>query len=359
MSTDARPSAADRFAPDRFALDGDGWRQALRIAGGSVAGLAVAKLSDWPFGVFFAVYPVLLLGLSPAFNARLATQFIASSPASIAMASVLVPLGEVSPALAVLAFLAFAAGCFRCMARGPWFLFGALSLVSTSVLAHLGSYPNAPVGDLHGAQFLATCLSAFIAGTAHALLPERRAMPARAAPKPATLLRHQVLLGAVCATASFVAFQVLDLRDSLSAQAATVLVLFPMTLAGGRAAAWTRVAGTLAGSAYALALQLLLYTHASHLLLVLSLYGCGMLLFATWHVRERAGPAVGFSAATAIAVMVGQLSPGMDLFRVSLYRSSSVTVAVLAMLACMHVVHAVLDRFEATRAQAPGAVRAG
>jgi hypothetical protein len=354
MSTDARALAADRFA-----LDAGGWRQALRIAGGGVAGLAIAKLMDWPFGVFFAVYPVLLLGLAPVFNARLAAQFVASSLASIAAASLLVPLGDLSPALAILAFFAFAAGCFRCMARGPWFLFGALSTVSTSLLANLGSYPQAPVGDLHGAQFLATCLSVFIAGAAHALLPERRPMPARAPPKSAAHLRHQVLLGAGCATASFVAFQVLNLRDSLSAQAATVLVLFPMTLAGGRFAAWTRVVGTLLGSACALALQLVLYTHASHLLLVLSLYGSAMLLFATWHVRERAGPAIGFSAATAIAVMFGQLSPGMDLYRASLYRSSSVTVAVLAMLACMHVARLVLDRFAATRAEAPGAARAG
>ena len=38
--------------------------------------------------------------------------------------------------------------------------------------------------------------------------------------------------------------------------------------AGGKQMAWTRVVGTWIGSLYALALQLVLYTHSSHLLLL-------------------------------------------------------------------------------------------
>jgi uncharacterized membrane protein YccC len=111
-----------------------------------------------------------------------------------------------------------------------------------------------------------------------------------------------------------------------------------MTLAGGRSAAWTRVAGTLLGTAFALALQLVLYTHVSQVVFIVALYGIGMLMFAVMHVRENAGPAVGLSGATALAVLIGQLSPTGDLYGVSLYRFSSVAVATLAMLLCIFAV---------------------
>ncbi|MDN5782300.1 MAG: DUF2955 domain-containing protein [Luteimonas sp.] len=145
-------------------MSNDAWRQALRIAVGSVAGLAIAKLMDWPFGAFFAVYPVLLLGLVPIFNLRLVSQFIASSVASILMANLLITLADFAPPLAILAFLAFAMHCFRQMALGRWFVFGALSMVSTSALVHLASYPQVPAADLYTAQFLATALAVLIAG---------------------------------------------------------------------------------------------------------------------------------------------------------------------------------------------------
>lgn len=345
MSTDAHtlPVAA------RPALNPDTWRQAVRITIGSVLGLALVKLMDWPFGVFFAVYPVLLLGLAPVFNRKIAFQFLGSSVASIAMVNVLLLLGSVSPVTSLVTFFAFAAWCFSLMARTPFFLFGAVTMVSTSVLVHLASHPLTPRSDLFSAQFIATLSAIFISALAHAFLPERRTIPMRLPDKTAPLVRHQILLGAICATASYIAFQVLDLRDSLSAQAATVLVLFPMTLAGGRMATWTRFVGTLFGSAYALAIQLVLYSNVSHLALLLPLYASAMLLFSAMHVRESAGPAVGFSAATAIAVLIGQLSPQADLYGVSLYRLGSVALASLLMLLCIFTTQTVLNHFPATR----------
>jgi hypothetical protein len=346
MSTDALPASA----PVRPALGEHAWRQACRIAIGSTFGLMVVKLADWPFGVFFGLYPVLLLGLVPVFKLPIALQFIASSVASIAMVNLLLLLGNASPILAVAVFFAFSLLCFRLMANGPLFLFGALSMVATSVLVHLASYPHVPKSDLFNAQFIATLLAVFIAALVHALLPEKRNIPRPAGAKPLGVVRHQMLLGAVCASASFIAFQLLDLSDSLSAQAATVLILFPMSLAGGRSAAWTRVAGTLLGTVYALVLQLILYTHVSQVVFIVALYGIGMLLFAVMHVRENAGPAVGLSGATALAVLIGQLSPTGDLYGVSLYRFSSVAVAVLAMLLCIFAVDWFLRWYLADRA---------
>lgn len=345
MSTEAHPA----LARARPALGLDAWRQAGRITVGSVLGLTLVKLMDWPFGVFFAVYPILLLGLVPVFNRKIAIQFLGSSVASILLVNLLLVLGSFSPLISLITFFAFAAWCFSLMARTPFFLFGAVTMVSTSVMVHLASHPSAPRTDLFTAQFMATLAAIFTSALAHALLPERRVIQMRLPGKPAPLVRHQILLGAICATASYAAFQILDLQDSLSAQAATVLVLFPMTLAGGRVAAWTRFVGTLLGSAYALAMQIVLYSHVSHLALLVPLYASGMLLFATMHVREGAGPAIGFGAATAIAVLIGQLSPQADLYGVSLYRLGSVAVASLLMLLCIFATQTVLNLFPATR----------
>lgn len=347
MSTDA----ALRAKPGLSTLSAEGWRQACRITLGSVAGLTIAMAMGWPFGVFFAVYPVLLLGLVPAYNFKIAAQFLGSSLASICMANLLVTLGNLSPVLAIIGFFLFAAFCFGLMARGRWFIFGAISMVSTPILTHLGSYARTPIGDLHTAQFLATLVAVLVAGLMHALLPEHRKMPTQVPAKPAAQIRHQVLLGAICATVSYTAFQSLDLMDSLSAQAATVLVLFPMTLDGGRYASWTRTLGTLLGSAYVLAMQLVLYTHSSNLFLLVLLYAIGLLLFAAMHAREKAGPATGLSAATAIAVLVGQLTPTTDLYGISLYRLSSIAIAILAMLLCISATQVFLNRFESTRFQ--------
>ena len=358
MSTEAHPAPAPAAA--RSALGQDAWRQAVRITAGSVLGLALVKLMDWPFGVFFAVYPVLLLGLVPVFNRKVALQFLGSSVASITAVNALLVLGGFSPVIALVSFLAFSAWCFSLMARTPFFLFGAVTMVSTSVLVHLASHPSTPRPDLFTAQFVATLSAIFISALMHAFLPERRTIQMRFPDKPVSLVRHQILLGTICATASYAAFQVLDLGDSLSAQAATVLVLFPMTLAGGRMATWTRFIGTLFGSAFAVATQLVLYTHVSHLALLLPLYASAMLLFSTMHVREAAGPAVGFGAATAIAVLIGQLSPRADLYGISLYRLGSVAVASLLMLLCIFATQSALNLFPATRdvtGSGPGAAR--
>lgn len=331
MSTDAMPPAA------AGAVDVAGWRQACRMTAASAACLFLAKVMDWPYAAFFAVYPILLLGLVPVCNLRIFAQFGVSSPVAIMMSGMLAILGNVSPYLASLIFGLFAAGCFTLMAKGTWFLVGALSLVSTSILVHLASYPQIDGDMLKTAQLLATFVAIIASLLVHAAFPERRAAPASPTPAPAER-PQRIALGALCATASYIAFQLLDLPDSLSAQAATVLVLFPMTLSAGRRASWQRALGTLAGSACALASELLLHAHPGNLLLLLSLYVPGLLYFGLMHARERAGPAVGLAAATALAVLAGQLTPDGDIIGTSLYRFSSVAVALGTTLLFMFVV---------------------
>lgn len=341
------------------ALNEDAWRQALRVAIGSLLGLTLAKVMDWPFGVFFAVYPILLLGLVPVLNKVIALQFLGSSAASIIVVQGLLVVGGVSPPAATIMFFIVSAACFWIMVRKRHFLLGAVTMVTVSVLAHLASHPIASKADMFAAQAVASFSALVIAIIMHGAMPERRAIQLTAAPGSPWLARYQVLLGSICATASYVAFQVIDLGDSLSAQAATVLVLFPMTLSGGRIAVWTRFIGTLIGSAAALAIQLALYTHVAHLLLIATPYAAAMLLFSTLHVREAAGPAVGFSAATAMAVLIGQLSPQSDLYGNALYRFASVSIASLLMLLCMFATHALLNVFPAIRYSMAGGDQPG
>ncbi len=66
-------------------LDSNGLRQALRIAGGCTIGFTISKLMNWPYGIFFTVYPMLLLGLVPVLNKSIVRQFLASAAISIPM----------------------------------------------------------------------------------------------------------------------------------------------------------------------------------------------------------------------------------------------------------------------------------
>lgn len=107
MSTDAMPPAA------AGAVDVAGWRQACRMTAASAACLFLAKVMDWPYAAFFAVYPILLLGLVPVCNLRIFAQFGVSSPVAIMMSGMLAILGNVSPYLASLIFGSLQQGVSR------------------------------------------------------------------------------------------------------------------------------------------------------------------------------------------------------------------------------------------------------
>ena len=67
-------------------------------------------------------------------------------------------------------------------------------------------------------------------------------------------------------------------------------------------------------------------------------------------VMEKVGAGVGFASITTIGIMFGQnLHPDQDLVFSDLYRITSVTVALLATLTMVFLVHRVLNCFAATR----------
>ncbi|WP_165681958.1 DUF2955 domain-containing protein [Metapseudomonas otitidis] len=334
------------------ALDENGLRQCLRLACGGTLGLFVCKLMNWDNGSFFCVYPMLLLGLLPTLNAHLIRQFLAQAVLVSLETLVIYGLFGDRPLLIVpLVFLAFL-WRFALMARGPLFLFGALGCVFLSMQLHFASYPDTHLYDLVASNLVAAGLTVLIAWLMFYCFPDAEPRAPRVLPeKDLPSRRHEALLGASLATLSFMLFQALDLRDSLSAQIASILVLFPMHWHGIRFAGRIRALGTLLGCVIALSLQLLLYDHYDVLPLVTSLYWIAAFFCARVHVLEGA-QGVGFGALTTLAIVFGQyLTPSHDMMFSLAYRLSSVCVAVFVTLLAVFVLHRLLNRFAATRHQ--------
>ncbi|MEE1982463.1 DUF2955 domain-containing protein [Shewanella xiamenensis] len=326
-------------------------RQCLRIATGGTIGFTLCKLFGWSNGVFFTVTPMLLLGLVPVISGHAIRQLLASS----AIAGLEVGLlggffgshpGMMTPIVFLLFLYRFAA-----MSRGSLFLFGANGVLSLSIMLHFASYPGTDLNDLIFSNFWATGLSVIIAYLMTALWPDVEPRAAyQPGPKAPHRMRHEALLGASIATLSFLVFQIFDLRDSMSAQATTLLLLFPMHWNGALDYARKRAIGTLLGVSFGVMVQLFLYDWSGLLILIVPLLWLGLMLFAQAHVKEASGSGVGFGAMTTLGILFGQyLTPGNDLIFSALYRVSSIFVAIVATLFLCYLLHKLLNSFEATR----------
>ncbi|WP_081959432.1 DUF2955 domain-containing protein [Aeromonas finlandensis] len=338
-------------------------RKCLRIAFGCTTGFLLCKLCGWNYGVFYTVTPVLLLGMVPVMNGHAARQIVAAAAVCGVEVGLLGGLFGTHPTLITpIAFLLFFYR-FAAMSRGSLFLFGANGVLSLSIMLHFASYQQTDLNALVFNNMRASVLSVFIAYLMVALFPdvETKSKPVAHVKqlahgkhivhnKTPNRMRHEALLGATVATLSFLVFQVLDLRDSMSAQAATLLVLFPMHWNGALGDARKRAMGTLLGVAFGLFGQLVLYDWSGQLLLVAPLLWFGAMLFGHAHVKEARGSGVGFGALTTLGILFGQyLAPGNDLVFSALYRVSSILFAIVATLLACYLVHRLLNRFEATR----------
>jgi hypothetical protein len=304
----------------------------------------------WDNGAFFCVYPMLLLGLTPSINAHIVRQFLVQAVVVGGEVLVIYGLFGDRPQLMVpLAFLGFL-WRFRLMAQGSLFMFGALGSVFLSMQLHFASYPDTHLYDLVASNLVAAGLTVLIAWLMFWLFPDAEARPPRQMPvKDLPSQRHEAVLGATIATLSFMLFQSFDLRDSLSAQVASILVLFPMHWNGIRFAGRIRALGTLLGCAIGLGLQLVLYSHYDVLPLVTLMYWTAAFCCARLHVLEGA-QGVGFGALTTLAIVFGQyLTPEHDVVYSIAYRLSSVCVAVFLTLVAVFALHRLLNRFPAFR----------
>ncbi|WP_447528037.1 DUF2955 domain-containing protein [Vreelandella sp. TE19] len=331
-------------------LDENGLRQCLRVAGGATIGFVISKIMGWNYGVFFTVFPMFLLGMVPLLNASIVRQFLGNATFNVVEVSLIIGLLQHMPVMMTLVVLGIFLFRFNLMAKGPLFLYAANGVVTLSVLLHFASYPGVDLGELLTNNLLASVLAVIIAMLMHTLFPDvtPRQPPPRVE-KPAAQIRHETLIGGITATLSFVVFQTFDLRDSLSAQMATVLVLFAMGYAGAQASSIRRIIGTLLGCNMALVMQMLLYTQSNHFLLAIMIYWLGLMLFAREHVREAGGSGVGFGGMTTLGILFGQsLGPSQDLVYSALYRFSSMFVALSITLMVMACLHWLLNRWKAT-----------
>ncbi len=335
----------------RPALTQNGLRQCLRVAGGGTLGFVVSQLMGWNYGVFFTVFPMFLLGMVPILNGHIIRQFLANVSLNVLEVSLVVGLLKHMPLVMTLVVMGMFLFRFNLMAKGPLFLFGANGVLTLSILLHFASYPNVDLSDLLACNLVASGLAVFIAMLMHTLFPdvEARKPPPRAT-KTSSQIRHETLIGGLTATLSFVVFQVFDLQGSLSAQMATILVLFTLGYSGAKVSAAKRAVGTLLGCNLALLMQLLLYTQSHHFLLVVLLYWLGLILFAREHIHEGGGSGIGFGGLTTLGILFGQsLGPQQDLVYSALYRFSSMSVALILTLLAMACLHFVLNRWEPTR----------
>lgn len=351
MSTKRSIKSERRVFAQRPALTPNGLRQCLRVAGGGVLGFMVSQLMGWNYGVFFTVFPMFLLGMVPILNGSIIRQFFSNVSLNVLEVSLVVGLFKHMPVVMTLVVLGIFLFRFNLMAKGVLFLFGANGVLTLSILLHFASYPNVDLSDLLASNLLASGLAVLIAMLMHTLFPDVEArQPPPRAPKAPSQIRHETLIGALTATLSFVVFQVFDLQGSLSAQMATILVLFALGYSGARISAAKRAVGTLLGCNLALLMQLLLYTQSHHFLLVVLLYWLGLMLFAREHIYEGGGSGIGFAGLTTLGILFGQsLGPQQDLVYSALYRFSSMSVALTLTLLVMACLHILLNRWEPTR----------
>ena len=334
-------------------LDVNGLRQALRIAGGCTLGFALSKLMNWPNGIFFTVYPMLLLGMVPTLNRSIIRQFFASAAFSAFM--VLIIQGLFSHVPVVMTLFAFSAFCFlfHKMSNGSAFLFGALGVVSLSIQLNFSSYidQTSSIYPILLSNGLAIFMTVIIAAVMHAIFPDATARLPRPMPaKAKESIRHEVILCATVAALSFVVFQVLDLKDSISAQAASVLILFSLCWKAAGMAGWQRAIGTLIGCNAALLSQLFLYNHSDFLLFPVFILWILSFVFSRFHILGGGAPGIGFGVLTTFGILFGQsLGPGQDLIYSALYRFTSVSVAIVLSLCAIYIMHHFLNRFSVTR----------
>ncbi|WP_312926426.1 DUF2955 domain-containing protein, partial [Pseudescherichia sp.] len=68
------------FSPhDKVVYSANDFRQTLRIALAGTLALSISSFYNVQYGVFFVVYPLMLMSLVPVFNGHVARQFIFSS----------------------------------------------------------------------------------------------------------------------------------------------------------------------------------------------------------------------------------------------------------------------------------------
>lgn len=334
----------------KASIDENAWQQAKRMTLGATLGWCIASMFDLPYGAFYGVYPLVLLGFIPIrTNAKITTEFLASTVFGLMASGFLVAKLSSYPILMLLCFTFFSWLCFKCMVQGL-FIFGASSVCILTSIVHLASYDVTSWNALFYAQITASIISVIVSYLAFLLFPDK----AKKLPPPSpphltrTQLNHRVWLGTICCCMQFIVFQSLSLSDSFGAQIATILVLMSLRRDMIWISAQKRLLGVFTSCCFVIFFQLIV-NNLSHIwLITLIFYIIGMLIFCTEHAREGV-PGKGFPGTTTIAILYGSLTPMSNQIGESIYRAISITLAVCLMLLCVNMTHYFLNQFKSTR----------
>ncbi|MEL0551218.1 MULTISPECIES: DUF2955 domain-containing protein [Enterobacteriaceae] len=327
------------------------FRQTLRIAFAGMISLSISTFYDVQYGVFFVVYPLMLLSLVPVFNRHVARQFIFSAAVNCVEMVLIVGYLSQWPIVMTLVVFGLYVMRFRFMSQGPLFLLGSMGVVCQSTMLNFMSYTSSNWHTLLFSNMEACVMAVALSALMNYLIPdvEPRKPPPRIE-KDAARVRHESLLSGTVATLIFVVFQMCDLSDSLSALMAGILILFPMHYRGAVISSVWRVVGVVLSCLYILVVQLLIYDFSNHMVLMMPLIGLGLAFSARLHVMEKVGAGVGFASITTIGIMFGQnLHPDQDLIFSDLYRITSVTTSLIVTLTLVFLVHRILNCFAPTR----------
>ncbi|EMO6449973.1 DUF2955 domain-containing protein, partial [Raoultella planticola] len=220
------------------------FRQTLRIAFAGMIALSISTFYDVQYGVFFVVYPLMLLSLVPVFNRHVARQFIFSAAVNCVEMVLIVGYLSQWPIVMTLVVFGLYVMRFRFMSQGPLFLLGSMGVVCQSTMLNFMSYPTSNWHTLLFSNMEACVMAVALSALMNYLIPdvEPRKPPPRIE-KDAARVRHESLLSGTVATLIFVVFQICDLSDSLSALMAGILILFPMHYRGAVISSVWRVAG--------------------------------------------------------------------------------------------------------------------
>ncbi|SHO58204.1 DUF2955 domain-containing protein [Vibrio quintilis] len=327
-------------------------RQCLRVAIGATLGFIFCKFFDFSFGVFFVIMPVMLLGLVPVLSGHAVRQLLASGVVSGIEVGLVGGLLASHPAAMTLVVFILFMSKFYCMAKGPLFFFGVNCLLSLNIMLNFSSYQVTDVSGYIVTNLIADIVGVAIAYLMHWLIPdvEPREPPQRPQGAKGThRIRHEVLLGSLVATASFIIFQIFNLSDSMSAQSTTILLLFRMNWNGALGYAQKRAMGGLLGVGYGMLAQFILYGRSGDFILIILVLFVGAMMFSYLHIKEGAGSGVGFGGLTTMGILFGQyLTPDSDLMFSALYRISSILFAIVASLVVIFAVHRLLNSFQVT-----------
>lgn len=188
------------------------FRQTVRIAVAGTIALSISTFYDVQYGVFFVVYPLMLMSLVPMFNLHVARQFIFSAAVNCVEMVLIVGYLSQWPVIMTTVVFALYVMRFRFMSRGPLFLLGSMGVVCQSTMLNFMSYPTSNWHTLMFSNMEACVMAVALSALLHYLIPdvEPRKPPPRIE-KDAARIRHESLLSGTVATIIFVVFP--DLRS--------------------------------------------------------------------------------------------------------------------------------------------------